>query len=51
MSSNAVKAAFEKQLVVLPIDIIVPAKGNHYRPSKRRVLSTANRLVKARRPY
>jgi ParB-like chromosome segregation protein Spo0J len=26
MSSNAVKAAFEKQIVVLPVDIIVPQK-------------------------
>ena len=26
MSSSAVKAAFEKQIVVLPIDIIVPQK-------------------------
>ena len=26
MSINAVKAAFEKQIVVLPIDIIVPQK-------------------------
>jgi len=38
MSNSAVKAAFEKQIVVLPLDIIVSTEGGHQGSSKWRVL-------------
>ena len=50
MSSSAVKAAFEKQIVVLPIDIIVPQKEITTGHRNAEFLQTANRLAEAHWP-